>query len=325
MAEAAAADADGGLARLQAFLDLLLSTRERVSALGEDLQARAEQVSEDAARVSAAARLVDDVLAARADGVAALQHAGGAELAALATAAAEAAERHAVDEAAVAAGAAALTEAVAAAQADLDGAAASRAALFDEAERVFAELERAAAAASAALATPVTELEVAERVVARADADLEAELAGAQHEVADLLAPAVEGLLAGHRASLDDRGLPYVSESLDGLEQGAARAFHELAIGFEASAASLAREAAAALEQRHDAALEAARQHEALSREVETDGVSPAQAAGDRGLQMLADAAETAASLAALAPRLAAARDVAQQVDDLLDSLNPLD
>jgi hypothetical protein len=320
-----AADADGGLARLQAFLDLLLATRERVTALGEDLQARAEQVMEDAARVSAAARLVDEVLAARTDGVAALQHAAGAELAALAAAAAEAAAQQAAEEAAVAAGAAALTEAVGAARAGLDEAAARRAALFGEAERMLPELDRAAGVASAALATPVTELEVAERVVAQADADLQAELAGAQHEVAELLGPALEGLLAGHGASLDDRGLPYVLESMDGLEKGVARAFHELAIGFEASAASLAREAASTLEQRHDAALEAARQHEALSREVEADGVSPAQAAGDRGLQMLADAAETAAALAVLAPRLAAARDVAQQVDDLLDSLNPLD
>jgi hypothetical protein len=326
MAEAAAAaDADGGLGRLQAFLELVSATRERVSALGDEVQARADQAVEDAARVSAAGRLVDDALAARIDALTALQHATGAELAALATAATEAAQQHAAEEATLAARGTALTEAVAAARADLEDSAGGMAAVFDEAERVMAELERAAAAASATLAAPVAELEMAERVVAQADGDLQAELADAQHEVAALLGPALSGLLAGHRASLDDRALPYVSESLDGLEKGAARAFHELAIGYEASATSLAREAATALAQRHDAALEAAREHEALSREVEAGGVAPVLAAGERGLDMLDDAAETAAALAALAPRLGAARDVAQQVDDLLDSLNPLD
>jgi chromosome segregation ATPase len=320
-----ATEGEGGLERLQAFVDLLEATRERLGGAREDLRARADQAADDAGRAASGLRLMNDLLAARGEGVTALQGAAVAELAALATAAGTLAQHRAAEETLLEAGGAALDEATAAAQAGLEEAVARRESDFAEVETVVAGLERAASALHAALESPRQEIGLAERVLAQADLDLQAELAGAQHEAADLLRPAVEGLLAGHRARLDDEAAPYVAGALDELEAGLTRAFQELSLGVEASAASLARETVVALEHQRDAALEAAQRHEALSTEVERGGVQPMRAAGDRAIAMLEDAVEACSALAALAPRLSAARDVAQQVDDMLDSLNPLD
>lgn len=326
MADASDAhDADDGLARLQAFLDLLQATRAHVARGHDDLRARADQAQDDAARFASGVRLVGDTLAARADALSAAGQAAVADLAALGEAAGRAAREHADDEAALDARAAELENATAAVAAAVEDAITDRAAAYADAEAVLAGLDRLTAPVLDALEAPRPELELAERVVAQAALGLYAELDGAQHDASALLRPAVEGLLAGHRARLMDEALPYASSALEELEAGAGRAFHELSVGLESSATSLARATVTDLEQRRDSALEALRRHEALSANVETGGVHPTEATADRCAAMLEDAAEAGAAFASLAPRLSAARDVAQQVEDMLDSLNPLD
>ena len=326
MAEAPEAhDADDALARLQAFVDLLQVTHAHVARGQDDLRARAGQVQDDAVRVGSGLRLLSDTLLARADALAAAQQAAGAELAALAEALGRVLQQHATDEATLQARAAELVEAVGSVEAAVEDTLAGRQALFADAEGVLAELDRLAALVHDALEAPRPEIELAERVVDQAGRDLQVELDGAQQDTAALLRPAVEGLLAAHRARLEEDALPYASAALDELEAGAARAFHELSLGVESSATSLARATVTDLEHRRDTALEAAEQHEELSSDVDAGGVHPAHDVAERCLAVLEEAAETTEAFAELAPRLSAARDVAQQVDDLLDSLNPLD
>jgi uncharacterized protein (DUF2164 family) len=321
---------DEGLGNLEGFCALLAAARAEVASAESALQIQAQALHDGAAVVGARQRSLSEHLTAWDESFQAAFQSTLAELLALTQGASALADERLVEaqatlhgaEQAFTAGLASSGEGLARADASTR---AELAAMETETESLEAPVDELATAGqevssdlTAALASASDDVESVGRDVASALEETDLHLAEALSAYLD----ASFDLMVGH---LETEVAPVLNETLGDLF-GKLRDRHD---DFAAALVRASDDLVDELSRRFlDAVHEAeaqARDHQEAARDAEDDALLPLVEETERSLSAMNEGAETASALGTLLPTLGQVRDVAHQVDDMLDVLNPFD
>jgi hypothetical protein len=194
-------------------------------------------------------------------------------------------------------------------QASIDALLAQSADLAAESERTFSELDTRVAATDERLRSTVNEV------------------AGAVDASADYLAQGLEPYLAtafvAYNDHLEREATPFVQDAFADVSRGITRAFDDYDGVVESASQALVQTTEPLFEESSRGVLrERDRAQRALER-TQQDGLHPLATESDESLRAVNRGHEIVQNLPQLLPQLATARDVADRVQELMDTFNP--
>ncbi len=329
MAEVTAAIRDEGLANLEAFLDLLRSTRGALASAEEVLEARAETLAEEAALVGTRVEAFGDAVGAVAGSFVAGHHDVVADLATLGQAALAAAESHVAGvrsglhttHAALKAGVAKGHEEVSEGALEIHGALTRSA---EEAQHLQAHVGGLHGEVEALTQHLETGLHAAAAQLGESTGAACGVLDEAAAFVSDGLFHYANAAFDSLVAHLETEAEPAVTELLDDLSASLLNILDQVDTVVEAAGDELLNAAEAVLG-------DACREMETAHKQRQAEE-SRSLGTAERTLHETQHCCETmekggdvVATLTPLAPQLAMARDVADRVQEMMDMMNPFE
>lgn len=325
---AEARQADDPVARLEAFLEDVRLARHALGGSQAALDHRADALTSEVSSAQARLQAITHAMAATLETFATLHLDTQGALTALAHAAGVVVERRLADASAAladargrfATGQTATRDRLETAdaeweheftesQASIDALLAQSADLAAESERTFSELDARVAATDERLRSTVNEV------------------AGVVDASADYLAQGLEPYLAtafvAYNDHLEREATPFVQDAFADVSRGITRAFDDYDGAVETASRALVQTTEPLLDESSRGVLrERDRAQQALER-TQQDGLHPLSTESDESLRAVNRGHEIVQNLPQLLPQLATARDVADRVQELMDTFNP--
>ncbi|MET0551446.1 MAG: hypothetical protein ABW221_00310 [Vicinamibacteria bacterium] len=325
---AEAPQGDDPVARLEAFLEDVRLARHALGGSQAALDHRADALTSEVTSAGARLQAITQAMAATLETFATLHLDTQGALTALAHAAGVVVERRLTDAAGAlsdargrfAAGQTAARDRLETAdaeweheftesQASIDALLAQSADLAAESERTFSELDTRVAATDERLRRTVNEV------------------AGIVDASADYLAQGLEPYLAAafvaYNDHLEREATPFVQDAFADASRGITRAFDDYDGVVESASDALVQTTEPLLEESSSGVLrQRDRAQDALAR-TQQDGLHPLATESEESLRAVARGQEIVQNLPQLLPQLATARDVADRVQELMDTFNP--